>query len=81
MIEEIPAYKTYDGKVFENKTKATEHSLNAIRELLDTQLRPLLGKFTHADLYNIVMELVPDNMPANKRNMFDSICNILNYGD
>ena len=76
----IDAFKTFDGKIFEDETKADNYTLNATREILDTHLAGKLPHLTRSQQYEVIMALLPDDITA-AGNLFSRITEILTYGD
>lgn len=60
MIRAVTVYQIASGKRFDTRQKAAEAIADECRELLYARLKPLLGGFTAAQLYQVVMELAPD---------------------
>lgn len=51
----IEAYKTSDGRLFEDESKAQAHQLDIIGELLDALLPDTGGNITRVDRYRLLM--------------------------
>lgn len=80
MIRKTERYETMDGRLFESQDAATEHAIDAIREIFAERLQPLVsnGKLSHSERFTIIMQLLPSD--------FDSVdvfinkaANIVNY--
>ena len=54
-MKTIEAYKTSDGKLFEDEAKAQTHQLDIIGELLDTLLPDTGGNITRIDRHRLLM--------------------------
>ncbi len=61
MIEEITCYKTNDGKIFEDETKAEEHVINNVCENIEKHILQgnddLKCNFGSSGLYKVIMAL------------------------
>lgn len=75
-IEEIEAYKTPDGKIFESEDDANKHYTDLLGEELDGLMR--LGKLniTRTDEYKLIVGWI--NQPKELKKAINAIYKLLN---
>jgi hypothetical protein len=61
MIKQIEAYRTSDGRLFDDEDKARDHQTDIIGQLLDNLLpHDDRGNVTQSDRYNILTKQLSD---------------------
>ena len=74
---EIIAYKTSDGKLFEDERLAKKHQENLLGEALDDLLpNDDRGNVTRTDRFNLLMKMMEDEALVSKIN---ELYHIVNY--
>lgn len=59
MSNEITAYKTSDGQLFESEAKAEEHQFDIVGELLDKLIpHDTRGNITHSDRHCVLIQML-----------------------
>lgn len=60
MIKEKIVYEVFDGNTFNTVKEAEQHVVDIACEHVNGLFKPLVGKFTHSEIYTIIIELVGD---------------------